>query len=648
MRSPHTDSKSSPAVSAAAPRVALGAWAVLLACLCAAAPLRGQVRIVTAGDSITAGVGASSAAAAYPARLAALLGPGFVVQPEATSGATLLRAGRPSYRQTPGVANAVSAAPDIITVMLGTNDSKASNWTGDAVFVDDYVALLDTFRSRLGAVDLYPMLPPPANEAEIRGSLVADEIIPAILDAARRRDLTVIDAHTPLAGSVQTLLTDGVHPTDAGHQLIAEQVRAALVDERVLRPLPAPWQRLDVGATGYSGADALEQTGSVRVLGGGASIGGRADAFRFVYQTTAGDAEIAARVGAPRSLDPLAETAGGASAGVMLRETPARDARHVAVVVTARGGVSFRWRTSRGGPTGSADVVGITPPVWLRVSRGGNDFFGSYSADGVNWTQIGTARRIAMGVGAHAGLAVNSARPRQIAVANFEQVRIVRQPADAPLVSETLTANAGPGVVALAWTPSLGATSYRVLRAATPDGAFSERGVATGPAFTDGSVAAGSTHYYTVVATNGAVAGAGSMLARVGPPAAPTGLEVAMPAPAQALLEWNPRDEATSYLVKRSTDGGPFADIATVSGQNGYTDTGLSLGSSYRYVVSALNASGESAGSGIAVLAPFGSEERPAGPRRASGRAVWPLRSGGGVFMDRSGTESVRLGERAR
>src|SRR6185312_16915383 len=57
---------------------------------------------------------------------------------------------------------------------------------------------------------------------------------------------------------------------------------------------------------------------------------------------------------------------------------------------------------------------------------------------------------------------------------------------------------------------------------------------------------------------------------------------------------WNASSGATSYNVKRSTtSGGPYTTIASPT-TPGYTNTGLTNGTTYFYVVSALNGSLES------------------------------------------------------
>ena len=85
------------------------------------------------------------------------------------------------------------------------------------------------------------------------------------------------------------------------------------------------------------------------------------------------------------------------------------------------------------------------------------------------------------------------------------------------------------------------------------------------------------------------------------PPPAPTGLS-ATAGDRQVALSWASSSTATNYNVKRSlTNGGPYAVVSNVSTTN-YTDSGLNQGTTYFYVVSAVNSVGESTNS-IQVMA---------------------------------------------
>jgi Glycoside hydrolase family 44/Fibronectin type III domain len=81
------------------------------------------------------------------------------------------------------------------------------------------------------------------------------------------------------------------------------------------------------------------------------------------------------------------------------------------------------------------------------------------------------------------------------------------------------------------------------------------------------------------------------------PPVTPSGL-TATAGNQQVALTWSVSSSATSYHVKRATvSGGPYSTIASPT-TNSYTDTSLTNGTAYYYVVSAVNANGESGNSG--------------------------------------------------
>jgi hypothetical protein len=110
----------------------------------------------------------------------------------------------------------------------------------------------------------------------------------------------------------------------------------------------------------------------------------------------------------------------------------------------------------------------------------------------------------------------------------------------------------------------------------------------------------GTTYYYVVSAVNtsGESANSSQVSAtpQVGVPAAPTNV-TATPGNGQVTLSWSASSGASSYNVKRSTtNGGPYTTIASPT-TTGYTNTGLTNGTTYYYVVSAVNTSGESANS---------------------------------------------------
>lgn len=92
-------------------------------------------------------------------------------------------------------------------------------------------------------------------------------------------------------------------------------------------------------------------------------------------------------------------------------------------------------------------------------------------------------------------------------------------------------------------------------------------------------------------------------LANAAPPTppTPTGLAATPASISQINLSWTASPGAISYRIKRATNsGGPYTAILPEVNTTTYPDTGLTSSTTYYYVVSAVNGSGESADSGQA------------------------------------------------
>jgi hypothetical protein len=167
-------------------------------------------------------------------------------------------------------------------------------------------------------------------------------------------------------------------------------------------PLPSPWSDLDIGAVGTQGRGSF-LTGTFIERGSGADIGGKADAFHYVYQPLNGNGTIIARIVTQFNSDPSAK------AGVMIRETLTAGSKYAAVVITPSTGISFQRRTATNGNTANTTATGtqLVVPYWLKLTRTGNNLFSYYSSDGLTWTSGGSAS-VTMGSSVFIGLAVTS------------------------------------------------------------------------------------------------------------------------------------------------------------------------------------------------------------------------------------------------
>ncbi|MDR6553274.1 S-layer homology domain-containing protein [Paenibacillus qinlingensis] len=181
---------------------------------------------------------------------------------------------------------------------------------------------------------------------------------------------------------------------------------------------------------------------------------------------------------------------------------------------------------------------------------------------------------------------------------------------DATPAPTGLSAQAGDAQVSLSWDTVTGATyTYNVKRSLLPTGPFSTiASSVTQATYTDKSVANGTTYYYVVTALNQGQESANSAIESAKPeapivvPPAPVGL-TAQAGNAQVGLSWNTVTGATyTYNVKRSlTESGPFTIVATNVTGSSFTDNSVANGTTYYYVVSAVNAGVESANSSVVV-----------------------------------------------
>ena len=188
---------------------------------------------------------------------------------------------------------------------------------------------------------------------------------------------------------------------------------------------------------------------------------------------------------------------------------------------------------------------------------------------------------------------------------------ISEPPPGAPV---NLKAIPGDAQITLSWSPVSGATSYNLYRGTSAGGeaVSPHKSGLTSATFTDTSVVNGTAYYYVVTAIGHGGEGLASNEATATPepstpPLAPTFL-VATAGNNQVQLSWTGVLNTASYNVKRSTvTGGPYTTVSTPAGSvtgTGYTDKGVTNGTTYYYVVTAVNVAGEGPASNEANATP--------------------------------------------
>jgi len=359
--------------------------------------------------------------------------------------------------------------------------------------------------------------------------------------------------------------------------------------------MPSPWSHSDIGAVGVAGGSS-SNAGAFTSLASGTDIWNADDQFHFIYQPTAGNCTIIARVTSLQNMNVWAKT------GVMIRQSLDANAKNVflGITPTTTNGIRFQNRAAAGGTTvtsHSRTGNGSSIPRWLRIVRSGDTFTASRSSNGSSWTTMGSVT-VSMAGTVFIGIATTSHDNALTTSATCTNVSLTLS---TPAVPGGLAANTANSVTSLSWNAVPGAASYNLKRSPNSGGPYTTiaSGI-TATNHTDPGAAAGNTYYYVVSAANSAGESANSVetgaMPAVTAPAAPTGL-TATAGNAQVSLSWTVTPGAGYYKVKRSTQsGGPFLLVATPS-SNALTDTGLSNGTTYFYIVSAVNSAGEGADS---------------------------------------------------
>jgi hypothetical protein len=179
--------------------------------------------------------------------------------------------------------------------------------------------------------------------------------------------------------------------------------------------VPFPWATSDVGDVGTAGFATYEDaTGSFFISGAGADIWGTSDAFHTVTQTLSGDSQLTTRVVSEQNTNAFAK------AGLTIGDA-SPDAARVILDVKPDGGVEFMARSSAGAAMTFVAASSGSFPVWLRLTRTGDQFTGEISPDGQAWTTVGTVS-VVMPASITGEFAVTSHDPATLNAAVFDNV----------------------------------------------------------------------------------------------------------------------------------------------------------------------------------------------------------------------------------
>jgi acyl-CoA thioesterase I len=178
------------------------------------------VKVACVGDSITERSG-------YPFKLQLLLGGNYEVQNFGVSGSTASINSNISYMDQDAFRKALAFQPDIVLIMLGTNDANRATCFDDDIS-DDYTRLVMAFQNLNSNPEIVVVDSPPiySTYSGYNNTYLATNVIPQINTVADELNLPTVDMYDTMGSS--GYFADGIHPNYSGSTILADTMYGAV------------------------------------------------------------------------------------------------------------------------------------------------------------------------------------------------------------------------------------------------------------------------------------------------------------------------------------------------------------------------------------------------------------------------------------
>lgn len=190
--------------------------------------VKGKAKLAFVGDSITYGAGTSDRlSSSFVPLIKDALEDNYIVANFGVSGVSALYSSVSPWIDTPEAKLAYEFNPDVLHIMLGTNDIKNENWDmGKDNFKNDYKKIIDGFKALNPNLKVYIGIPPRIHKENVFGTrnpkILEEEGIPRIYEIASEIGAETINYFDPTKDKPECF-ADFLHPNEEGHKILAEE-----------------------------------------------------------------------------------------------------------------------------------------------------------------------------------------------------------------------------------------------------------------------------------------------------------------------------------------------------------------------------------------------------------------------------------------
>ncbi len=193
----------------------------------------GRIHVACIGDSITNGDWIPNCfARSYPSVLQKLLGKDYQVENYGLNDRTVMRISMVPFTYEPECIRSRQYLPEIVIILLGSNDSRSQNWVNKQEFKEEYRRLVQKYQELPENPRIILCTPPRVFQIGIP-ELIKPEILSIVAEAVRETaaelSLELVDLQEASRDWNTLYALDGLHPDVNGARKIAGLVAEAIL-----------------------------------------------------------------------------------------------------------------------------------------------------------------------------------------------------------------------------------------------------------------------------------------------------------------------------------------------------------------------------------------------------------------------------------